>query len=161
MSWYFLSIVFHKGTLGRMLFLSGLVGLLLTLIEGNRREKRFAIATLALMAAMGAAGIATVYLDFWRGPSLLYFEFFLWPLYVMFAVRGLAVVLLWISRRSSMANGLIARCSEAPLALFVFLPLVLALVVAGLARTGSPGQRAMFPLPPSETRIVSFLKDRI
>jgi hypothetical protein len=161
MSWYFLSIFFHKATLGRMLFLGGLFGLLLSLIWGGRREKRFAAAVLALIAVLGIAGVTTSYVDFWRGPAPLYFEFFLWPLYAIFAVRGAGAVLVWVARRLSVGDSTIARFSETQRALALFLPLILALGTVGIARAGAPRPRTMFPLPPTETRIVSFLKDQI
>ena len=161
MSWYFLSICFHKATLGRMLFLGGLFGLLLSLIGGGRRDRRFAGSVLVLMAVLGIAGVATIYVDFWRGPSPLYFEFFLWPLYAIFAVRGAGAVLGWVARRLNVGDSTLARFSETPQALALCLPFILALGMVSIALAGAPQLRTMFPLPPKETRIVSFLKDHI
>jgi hypothetical protein len=121
---------------------------------------RFTAAVLAL-AGLGIAGVATSYVDFWRGPSPLYFEFFLWPLYAIFAVRGVRAVLVWVARRSSVGDSTIARFSETQRALALCLPLILALGTVGIARAGAPRPRTMFPLPPTETRSVSFLKDQI
>ena len=79
---------FHRaanGWAGPLLFLGGACGLLHALYKGSRREQRFAAAILVFMGLLALMGAATVNIDFWRGPSPLYFEFFLWPLYALYA----------------------------------------------------------------------------
>jgi len=83
---YFVSIVFQTGFTGMALFFLALIGAALTARFGEKLERMFAIGLLAAIAILIGAGALTVGLyDSWRGPSPLYFEFFLWPVYAIFA----------------------------------------------------------------------------
>ena len=154
LTWYYVSILFHRsanGWAGPLLFLAGVFGMLHAAWNGERRERRLAAALVALVGALYVLGALTVYWDFWRGPSPLYFEFFLWPLYAIYAARALV----------ALAPAALAPRLEQTPALALSLPLVLAVPLAAAAINGRPGERLYFPLPPVETPIAAFLKARV
>lgn len=82
----FISIAFHYGDAGPALFSLALIGAVLIARFGGRFERMFAIGLLLTVLVLIGAGSLTVgYYEWWRGPSPIYFEFFLWPIYAIFA----------------------------------------------------------------------------
>ncbi len=80
------------GWLSRPLVVLGLAGALVALVTGERGVRRVAIATLAEFGAILGIGLYTTWVarDY-RGPSTLYYEFFLWPFYWVFSIYLAAV----------------------------------------------------------------------
>ena len=105
----FASVLFHwrtYGPAGPILVVSAVLGALLASFDrSNPLLRIFAITLLSYFTSRMAFWIATVVFDFWRGPSALYFEFFVYPLYAIFAVlffsRLTASVTIPIIARSS------------------------------------------------------------
>lgn len=82
------SIAFHKaqfGIAGPILFWLGFAGSLLTAVAGSGKLRVVAIGTMSYMVVLLIAGTVATYTDSWHGPSPLYFEFFLWPFYAVYA----------------------------------------------------------------------------
>ena len=94
---YFASILFHwnsVGPAGPLLVILAVAGGLQTILERRHRTLRiFAITLLTYLGTRLTFAVLTIVFDFWRGPSPLYFEFFVIPLYAIFAVLFLARVL--------------------------------------------------------------------
>jgi len=86
----FASILFHWkqfGPAGPLLVIAAVFGALLASFDRSRPILRiFGITLLTYLFTRLSFWFATVLFDFWRGPSALYFEFFAYPLYAIFAV---------------------------------------------------------------------------
>src|SRR5262249_28904256 len=78
------------GPMGPKLFGFGILGMTLALAFGDRRLRFCAASILALLAFTFDLGHSALKWGFWRGPAPIYFEFLIWPLYVIFAVWGIA-----------------------------------------------------------------------
>ncbi len=84
--YHFVSIAFHYRDSGPVLFFLAVIGATLIARFGGRFERVFAIGLLLAILIIAGAGALTVsYYQSWRGPSPIYFEFFLWPIYAIFA----------------------------------------------------------------------------
>lgn len=82
------SIVFHwrnYGAAGPLLFWFALAGAVLAAIGAKGQARSLALGVLASMGLLVGTGMILKTFDFWRGPVPLYFEFFLWPLYAIYA----------------------------------------------------------------------------
>jgi hypothetical protein len=88
-TFYFASILFHWdsiGPAGPLLVVFAMAGAVLAIFDRKRRTLRmFAITLLTYFVTRIAFAVLTIVFDFWRGPSPLYFEFFVIPLYAVFA----------------------------------------------------------------------------
>jgi hypothetical protein len=88
-TYYFASILFHWETVGKagpILMVLGIAGAVLAAFDRIHCTLRvFAIALLIYLGASLTFAVLTIEFDFWRGPSPLYFEFFIIPLYAIFA----------------------------------------------------------------------------
>jgi hypothetical protein len=86
----FTSMLFHwniNGPAGTFLVLMAIAGAVVTIWERRLPTLRiFAIALVAYVAGWLSFSMFTMVFDVWRGPSPLYFEFFIVPLYAVFAV---------------------------------------------------------------------------
>lgn len=82
------------GPMGPKLVGAGLSGMALALAFGDRRWRWLALSVSIYLAAILSAGHAALKWEFWRGPASIYFEFPIWPLYVIFAVWGMG----WLGR---------------------------------------------------------------
>lgn len=90
---YFVSIAFHYSSAGPVLFLLALIGAALVARFGERFERTFAIGLLlTILVLTGAGTLTTGYFGSWRGPSPIYFEFFLWSIYAIFAAATFRVL---------------------------------------------------------------------
>lgn len=85
------SILFHwstVGPVGPILAVLAFCGAVLGIFDrSNRRMRVFAVALLTYFVSRMSFWSLTYLVDFWRGPGALYFEFFVLPLYAIFAVR--------------------------------------------------------------------------
>jgi hypothetical protein len=151
-SFYFASILFHwnQGAVGPILMIFGIAGAVLAALDQTQRTLRiFAITLLTYLGSRLAFAILIIVFDFWRGPAPLYFEFFVIPLYALFAVLFWARMLgrLWRLRRWVVPSSSVVE-----------LQLVGAAVVAVLALAISTSRRDYgFPYPPESTPITNIL----
>lgn len=84
--WSYISILYHD-SLGLLLVVSGCLGALASAFSQDRLRRAFAIAFLASFAVLQLGGVAfLLFGEGYQGPSPLYFEFFVWPYYVLFGV---------------------------------------------------------------------------
>jgi len=88
-SFFFASILFHwsRGAFGPLLVIFGLGGAIISVTDRAHPTLRiFAITLLTYLGARLTFAAFIITFDFWRGPAPLYFEFFVIPLYAIFAV---------------------------------------------------------------------------
>lgn len=91
--YHFVSIAFHHNDAGSVLLFLALIGAALIAWFGGRFERLFAIGLLlAILIITGAGEFTASYYESWRGPSPIYFEFFLWPIYAIFAAATFRVL---------------------------------------------------------------------
>jgi hypothetical protein len=84
--YYFASVIYYDGSVGRIIAAGGIAGALYSAIVGQRRLRVFALAYLAYTAIFQIlAFVVTRWLHSYAGPSPVYFEFMLWPLSMLFA----------------------------------------------------------------------------
>lgn len=102
-SFFFASILFHwntVGPVGPLLVVFGVAGAVLAISDQSRRTLRiFAITLLTYLGTRLTFAMLVIAFDFWRGPAALYFEFFVIPLYALFAAYfcGRLLTYLWKS----------------------------------------------------------------
>ena len=87
-SFYFASILFHwdSGAVGPILVILGVAGAVIAAFDKSRRTLRiFAMTLLTYLGTRLAFAVLIIEFDFWRGPAPLYFEFFVIPVYAVFA----------------------------------------------------------------------------
>ncbi len=165
----FASIAFHKqsfGLGGPAMFWLAVAGGLVAAIASKGLVRTLAIGMLSLICILIGTGFVMTKFDFWTGPSPLYFEFFLWPIYAMYAaiIPGIAVafaVRAFVKWRASYAkpnrraNG--ALVELAVCGVFAAVPW---LIFDGYQKLGSNKVRD-FPFPPAETSIVAYLRGKV
>jgi hypothetical protein len=90
----FASILFHWNTVGPagpLLVIMAIAGSVLAIFDHRLPTLRvFAITLLTYLCSRLTFAVLTIIFDFWRGPSPLYFEFFVMPLYAVFAMYSAA-----------------------------------------------------------------------
>ena len=100
-SFYFTSILFHWASgsrLGPFLVFFAIAGAVPATMDSSRRTLRiFAITLLTYLGTRLIFSTLIIIFDFWRGPAPLYFEFFVIPLYAIFAVEFGTRALTWVS----------------------------------------------------------------
>src|SRR5262249_24935291 len=111
-SWFYTSILFQWNTVGitgPLLVVFAMAGAVLNILRPTSRTLQiFAITLLTYFCTRISFAFLTITFDFWRGPSPLYFEFFVIPLYAIFAVQFFARVLarIWHRRGWSLPAGI-------------------------------------------------------
>jgi len=152
-TFYFASILFHwnsVGPAGPLLVIFAVAGSLQAIFDRRYRTLRiFAITLLTYLGTRLMFAVLTIVFDFWRGPSPLYFEFFVIPLYAIFAAQFLARVLDRIHHTLGW---------RPPANMQIELSLVVGsavLAIAFAASTPSPEHR--FPFPPKPTPFTELL----
>ena len=89
-SFFYASILFQGkavGPVGPLLVLSAVAGAWHAAFDCSRRTLRiFAITLLTYLGTRLTFAVLVILFDFWRGPAAVYFEFFVIPLYAVFAV---------------------------------------------------------------------------
>ena len=143
----FISIWYGTGStgpLGPKLFAVGIVGMVLTIFFDCRRLRSLALCTLFAVGLIVGLGLANIHWRFWRGPEPIYFEFLIWPLYIIFGVHGAVLLARQLSRATAMAickaAGLIrrfrffSRGTESNALAATVLALSIAAAVLGIAR---------------------------
>jgi hypothetical protein len=152
-SLYFTSILFQGksiGPAGPLLVISAIAGAVLAAMDRSRPTLRiFAFTLLTYLGSRLTFAIVIILFDFWRGPAPLYFEFFVIPLYAIFALLFWARMLerLWSSRGWVLPNSPDVDVKLLGGAIIVVLALA---VVTSRKDFG-------FPYPPESTPITSLL----
>jgi hypothetical protein len=82
MSWSFVSIFFHSH-FNRYFFLYAILGALFVFATNYKDAHLSSLVVLIFSTLIVLCGTFSVYFD-WRGPSPIYFEFYLWPFYAIF-----------------------------------------------------------------------------
>lgn len=146
----------------KLAVLGAVGGLIISTIIGSRRIRRFAMANLMFMAILLGFGVVTLYRDFWNGPSPIYFEAFIWPIYSIFG----AYLFTTIARLSGhiLRPFFSSDFVEGQRGfLLVILPAVVmsACVVVATSINIPNVTRAWGPLPPSNRPIMEVLKKQI
>ena len=163
-SWYFVSVLFQTklhGPWGAILVTLGLIGLVQAAIFAERRVRWFARAMLGFAVLIIGFGTATVLIDFWRGPSPIYFEGMLWPVYVLFSIRllfsGFSVFRARVMQRSHEPT-MTHESGPTTLALLAAVPVAIVLTSypVGRADVARP-----FAYPQSQPELVKILMDNI
>jgi histidinol-phosphate phosphatase family protein len=152
-SFFFASILFQGksiGPAGPLLVISSIAGAVLAARDRAHPTLRiFSITLLTYLGSRLTFAILIVLFDFWRGPAPLYFEFFVMPLYAIFAVLFWARMLerLWNSRGWVLPS---RRNVEVRL---IGGAIVVVLALAVVTSRKDFG----FPYPPESTPIASIL----
>ena len=148
------------GPMGPTLFTFGIVGMLIALAIGDRRIRFLSGALLISVALIHLLGYAALTWKFWRGPAPIYFEFLLWPFYVLFGVFGVVQPMKYfiqvLSRFSAHLRSLIEIPPLLALANVCVLLAIPCYVLAFPWATNNP--KRMFPLPPSKPPMIAFLE---
>jgi hypothetical protein len=85
-SLYFASVIYHESSMGRMIAAAAFAGAVYSAITGPRRLRVFAFAYLAYTVVFHVLAFTiTKWVASYPGPSLVDFEFVLWPLNTLFA----------------------------------------------------------------------------
>src|SRR3990170_2180829 len=165
----FASILFHHQwnfNGGPIVFTLGLLGAVFVTLRGSSLGRACGIGTLAAMVLVITVGLVFTLYDLWKGPSPLYFEFFLWPFYAVYG--AVAVVMTWVIGIKSLrrVTGRRAICSPVgrhgnAVHMSDLVIAVLPWILVLLTKTDSPAQKPLYLYPPSETPIVAALKDEI
>jgi hypothetical protein len=112
-SLYFASVIYHERSIGRMIAAAAFAGAVYSAIAGPRRLRAFAFAYLAYTVIFHVLAFTiTKWVTSYPGPSLVDFEFVLWPLNTLFAAIAFfaaidAVVffaMMVVGRRQAMAR---------------------------------------------------------
>ncbi len=154
--WQFVSSWFRPlETAGRYVIAAAVIGLLLALAD--RHLRALAIAMFILVLAVFGGGGLMVNFDFWRGPSPVYMEMFIVPLYGMFAAYGLvrvgALLRDFLAARWPRTVPVARLRSWASIAILVIIP---AGAIAGSFQTKSE-PRVYGPAPPTKPPMISLL----
>jgi hypothetical protein len=152
-SFFFASILFHWKTVnpvGPLLMISAIAGAVLAVRDRAHRTLRiFAITLLTYLGSRLTFALLIIVFDYWRGPAALYFEFFVIPLYAIFAVLfwGRVFGIFWRSR-----GWVLPSSSGIEMTLVGTALLGIFGLVAITHRTGWG-----FPYPPKSTPITAIL----
>lgn len=164
-SWAFISILFHNmfglGWLGSLLFIAGIAGGGMAWRRTNGILREVARIYVSYALVLVVTGIMLTFVFRWyRGPSLLYFEIFTWPLIFVFTcffgeelLRRHGHRLLSLRLKTLFVTGRIAP--SVPFAL-----VAPALIFAVLFVVNRPKDMLALPVPPKNTPLSETLISR-
>ena len=153
MSLYFVSVFFQGevyGMVGPILFALGVAGLLFASFSATRRVCWMARSILVLVAIVLVFGLLTVGVNFWRGPSTIYVEATLWPVYAAFGSHLIVSI-------AAPYAGPLARATLSPRRLFALAAAPTAIVLASFVFVTPAVDQKAYPFPPSRPPIVETL----
>jgi hypothetical protein len=165
-SWYYGSILFHEreyGPSGPLLFIVGVAGLIQAAAGTDRRLASLAIALLTFVLVLILSAALNTFVDFWPGPSPLYFEIMMWPLYVVFAARLITSAMSWCISRllvKTLAAPPAPRATSSMGILWLAPLVILAFIAVHRGPVQMVGSQ-IWPIPGSDRPIVHTLKDEI
>ena len=167
--WPYVSAVFQYPAFGiasPLLVWLGLAGAAAWAALGRGPARAAAFGTLVVAVLVFAAGVVTVTRDVWHGPSPIYFEMYLWPVYAVFAAalgRALAVAAGRDLGRA-VRVGVASRCRLVAAARIAHPALVVPAVAALVALPvvfSAPSQSRNYTYPPRTNPVVDVLSEEI
>ena len=142
---------------GAAVFVVGVVGMLAAMMFGERRLRWLAACQLGCAAAIVGFGFAVnSWGVFWRGPETIYFEFFVLPFYIVFALWAIGWAHRHLRRRFRAARFDYVTRWAALLALIVVVPAIGTVCASSFAHP-----TRSYQLPPSKPPIVAALERAI
>jgi hypothetical protein len=103
LSIYFASILYHPGP-GKMVIVTAMVGAFYAVFTGSNRLRIFAAAFLVYTTAFQfTALVVNRFATGYVGPSPLYFEYLLWPFYLIFCAITVFAAMRWLLMFLSLA----------------------------------------------------------
>lgn len=162
----FVSVLFTSRG-GFILFTLCLIGALIVALRGSGLNRVFAKATLFSMNLILISGVISKYFNIWHGPSPLYFEFLLWPLYAVFGsialgiagVYGLQILVMLFGITSGTRAVSLVR--SVPASFFGLAVAILPWMVLGPALSAHDQKERDYPYLPVQTPIVATLAKQI
>jgi hypothetical protein len=155
---YEISILFQTeawGYSGFLLYCLALLGLTSCLLTADRRHSRFAAAVLCAVALLFAFGGLMFVFDVWRGPTSVYFEIVMVPIYALFAMHFVVGLTVQMARQLAKAKAdRVELWSGNPVVMGGVFALLLVLV-------SKPNGVRSFPFPPVKTPLVATLGESI
>jgi hypothetical protein len=150
----------------RMMVAGGLFGSVAAIWLGSQRQRELALGVILAETVLIALGVSNYWLDYWFGPSIWYFESYLFPYFALYITFLLLAPLMLVWRAISSAfQGQIASWANA-VAGFA-LPLAIGLYARAIGpavQTASRENPAFFfasPLPQPESVITRILKSEL
>src|SRR5215470_3208141 len=148
----------------------GLIGCVAAIWLGSPRQRELALSVVLAEATLIAVGVSNYWLNYWFGPSIWYFESYLFPYFALYIVFLLLAPLMLVWRvilRALSATFQQQIVSFANAAAGLALPLAIGLYGRAIGPTVQSTSReipASFlasPLPQSESAITRILKSEI
>jgi hypothetical protein len=154
----------------RMMVGGGLIGCIVAIWLGSARQREAAWGVAFAEAVLIAVGVSNHWLDYWFGPSIWYYESYLFPYFALFISFLLLVplTLAWRLAAPALSAALQQRLvTFADVAAALALPLAIGLYARAVGPTVAAASREnpifsiASPLPQSETEITRILKSEI
>ena len=155
---YEISILFQTetwGAAGIVLYCLALPGIVGCLLTADRRLSRLAASVLCAIILLFGFGGLMFLSDVWRGPTSVYFEIVLVPIYALFAMHFVVGVTARLAQRLAKAKA--ERVELWPGTLGVMGGVIALLIVLVSKPTGVRS----FPFPPVKTPLVATLGEMI
>jgi hypothetical protein len=161
------SVIFSPG---RMMVGGGLIGCLAAIWLGSPRQRELALSVALTEAVLVAVGVSNYWLDYWFGPTIWYFESYLFPYFALYICFLLLVPLMLVWRvvlRAFSATFQRRIVMFANFAIGLALPLAIGLYARAIgpavqaASRENPTSLFATPLPQSESAITRILKSEI
>ena len=155
----FVSILLTKNSGGTVLFWLGFVGAIFDIIQQKGTRKSLSITFMCLVALIIGVGTCFVYFQIWiSGPQIIYFEFFLWPLYAIYASSLLVFMYQTLCQHLIKFN-ILKKYMFSIKPLYIF-PLIICIGYF-MYFTGYKYSDYKFFYPPKKTKLIDYVKDEI
>ena len=165
-TWEFISILFHGplhlGWGNSMVYISGLLGGIAAVRSTNGQFKKVAMLYVLYCIGLLITGLLLTFVfTSYHGPSMLYFEWFLWPFMFIYGV----FLFEWLFAAAKNSNfhlirnaftGL-ERCNSAVSPEIIIPMLVLVIVLCA----SKPHQVSALQMPPKRTSFISILQNEV
>lgn len=152
------SILFRPERFARLVAVLGVCGVSLHALFDTGRMKAFAVGVLLTIALIVALAIVYVFVALPGAPPI-YYEFAAWPVYSIFAVSFLALLLRIAS--SNVATAWRDRLTPLRTWAWFVLPLLTVVVIHGGNRLSGAHNNMAITFPPTSTPIVDFLRPNL
>jgi hypothetical protein len=154
---YELSILFQTEAWGYSsvgLYCLALLGIVNCVLTACRRLSRFAVTVVGTIVLLFGFGGLMLVFDVWRGPTSVYFEIFLVPIYALFAMHFVVVVTVRLVRHFAGAKVRAKMWFGNPFVMGGVIALLIILV-------SSPNDTRYFPFPPLKTPLIATLGELV